>query len=90
MTTLPEGARLLATSARDPHHAFALGTRAWGVQFHPEFDADIVRGYIDARRSDIAAEGQDPEQLHVHARDTADGTLLLRRFAQLIRQRDQG
>lgn len=89
VTALPEGARLLATTPRDPHHAFSLGERAWGVQFHPEFDADIVRGYIDARRADLAAEGLDPERLHDHARDTADGTLLLRRFAQLLRQRHQ-
>ena len=86
VTALPKGARLLATAARDPHHAFSLGERAWGVQFQPEFDADIVRGYIDARRADISAEGQDPERLHKDARDTADGTLLLRRFAQLVRQ----
>jgi GMP synthase (glutamine-hydrolysing) len=89
VTALPPGARLLATTARDPFHAFSLGERAWGVQFHPEFDADIVRGYIDARRPEITAEGQDPERLHADARDTADGTLLLRRFAQLLRQRDR-
>lgn len=87
---LPDRARLLATAGRDPHHAFSLGESAWGVQFHPEFDADIVRGYIDARRADIAGEGQDPELLHARARDTADGTLLLRRFAQLVRQRASG
>ncbi len=90
VTVLPTDASLLATAARDPHHAFSLGERAWGVQFHPEFDADIVRGYIEARRDAITAEGQDPDQLHAHARDTADGTLLLRRFAQLLRQRDSG
>ena len=86
VTALPPGATLLAQSARDPNHAFSFGDNAWGVQFHPEFDADIVRGYIDARRADISAEGQDPERLHKDARDTADGTLLLRRFAQLVRQ----
>ena len=40
---LPAGARLLAASEGDPHQAFAVGERAWGVQFHPEFDADVVR-----------------------------------------------
>jgi len=30
---LPPGARLLASSATDPHQAFACGERAWGVQF---------------------------------------------------------
>ncbi|MFI5305929.1 MAG: glutamine amidotransferase [Polyangiales bacterium] len=85
---LPESARRLATSARDPNHAFALGDQAWGVQFHPEFDADIVRGYIAARCEQIAAEGLDPDALSARATDTPHGTLLLRRFANLARQHD--
>lgn len=83
---LPSGARRLATTERDPNHAFRLGEQAWGVQFHPEFDADIVRGYIEARRSEIQAEGLDPTTLHETATDTPHGTLLLRRFANLVRQ----
>ena len=88
VTRLPPGATLLARSARDPHHAFAIGEQAWGVQFHPEFDADIVRGYIAARREQLTAEGLDPDQLLRDAADTPHGTLLLRRFAQLLRQRE--
>jgi GMP synthase (glutamine-hydrolysing) len=84
---LPEGARRLAITARDPNHAFAIGMHAWGVQFHPEFDADIVRGYIDARRDDMIAEGLDPDALKAGAVDTLDGALLLRRFAHLVRRR---
>lgn len=84
---LPPGARRLATTARDPNHAFAIGTSTWGLQFHPEFDADIVRGYIDARRTELTAEGQDADALKASAADTLDGTLLLHRFANLVRQR---
>lgn len=85
VTQLPQGARLLVTAALDPHHAFALGDCAWGVQFHPEFDADIVRGYIDARRDAIADEGLDPDALFARAQDSLHGTLLLRRFMHLVR-----
>lgn len=87
VTALPPGATLLAQSARDPNHAFSFGANAWGVQFHPEFDADIVRGYIEARREQLALEGLDPDQLLHDAMDTPHGSLLLRRFAQLVRQR---
>jgi GMP synthase (glutamine-hydrolysing) len=82
---LPAGARALATAERDPNHAFAFGERAWGVQFHPEFDADIVRGYIDERRALIESEGLDAAGLHAGVKDTLHGTLLLRRFAHLVR-----
>ena len=85
--TLPPGARRLATAERDPNHAFAIGNHAWGLQFHPEFDADIVRGYIDARRPDLQAEGLDADALYTQATDTLHGSLLLRRFTGFVRRR---
>jgi len=81
--TLPAQATRLASSARDPNHAFAIGERAWGVQFHPEFDADIVRGYVAARRELLIAEGLDASSIERDARDTDHGPSLLRRFAAL-------
>ena len=82
---LPAAARLLAASAGDPHHAFAVGRSAWGLQFHPEFDADITRAYIEERREILRAEGLDPERLHRETRDSEHGRQLLRRFAELLR-----
>jgi len=67
----------------DENHAYALGARAWGVQFHPEFDADIVRGYFQARACAIAKEGLDPRSLSAAARDTPHGRQILSRFAEL-------
>lgn len=79
----PEGVTLLATTSHDPHHAYRAGERAWGVQFHPEYDADIVRAVLDDRREQLLDEGLDPDQLARDARDTGHGTRLLRRFADL-------
>jgi GMP synthase (glutamine-hydrolysing) len=81
---LPSGARLLASSAIDPHQAFACGERAWGVQFHPEFDADVIRTYLEVRREEIRAEGIDPESLEREIAESPHGTRLLRRFAELL------
>ncbi|HEY8155110.1 MAG TPA: glutamine amidotransferase [Myxococcota bacterium] len=81
---LPAGARLLGASDGDPHQAFAIGERAWGVQFHPEFDADVVRGYLAARRELLLAEGLDPDALTAAASDSPHGRTLLRRFAGLL------
>ena len=80
---LPPGATLLAGSAADPHHAFAWGTRAWGVQFHPEFDADVMRAYLEARREILRSEGIDPDALVREVAETPQGPELLRRFAAL-------
>lgn len=81
---LPPGARALAASKGDPVQAFAVGRCAWGVQFHPEFDADVIRGYLDGRREQIAAEGLDAGALREDVRDAPGGPRLLRRFAALL------
>jgi GMP synthase (glutamine-hydrolysing) len=81
---LPPHARHLASSDLDPVQAFAVGERAWGVQFHPEFDAAIVRAYIRERHEELVAQGKDPHALAASCRDGPHGGLLLRRFAQIL------
>ena len=44
VTRLPADAALLATSPACAVQAFRLGARAYGVQFHSEVDAEMVRG----------------------------------------------
>jgi GMP synthase (glutamine-hydrolysing) len=82
---LPKGAVRLAESDLDPVQAFAVGERAWGVQFHPEFDAETVRAYLLARTEKVRAEGLDPDALLAAVRDAPGGPRVLRRFAELIR-----
>jgi len=81
---LPPGAELLASSRLDPHHAMRLpGLPVWTVQFHPEFSADVIRGYIAARRDDLHEEGQDPDTLLAAVRETPWGNAILAGFAEL-------
>lgn len=81
---LPESLALLAETPRDPRHAFRVrGARAWGVQFHPEFDAEVTRAYIRERSAEIRAEGQDPDALINGVVESAHGDIILRRFAAL-------
>ena len=81
---LPPGATLLAASDTDPNQAFAAGPRAWGVQFHPEFDADVMRGYLESRRDVLRDEGLDADRLLALVRETPEAGSLLRRFAALL------
>lgn len=81
---LPAGARLLAASERDPHQAFAVGGTAWGVQFHPEFDAHVTRTYIRRMRGPLAAQGDDPDALVRGTRETPQSASLLKRFARIV------
>jgi GMP synthase (glutamine-hydrolysing) len=80
---LPPGVRLLAWGKSDRHLAFAAGERAWGVQFHPEFDAEVMRAYTQAFRAALLAEGQDPDAIIANCADVPFSTEILRRFAKI-------
>jgi len=81
---LPAGAVRLAGNAHEPVQAFRVGANAWGVQFHPEFDAEAMRGYIDLLADDLKSGGADPAALRdgVGRTDAAAG--LLGRFARIV------
>ena len=83
VVTLPEGALPLGHSAGDPHQTFRFGPCAWGVQFHPEFDAPTLRAYLRARAQLLAEEGLDAEALTKAACDSPHGASILRRFVAL-------
>ncbi len=80
---LPAGATLLASSEMDPHHAFVIGTRAWGIQFHPEFNGQILRLYIQRFADDLRAQGIDVDRLLADVRETPQSEALLHRFQRL-------
>jgi GMP synthase (glutamine-hydrolysing) len=82
VTRLPAGAQVLARTALEPHAVVRYAPRAWGVQFHPEFDGEVMRGYIEARRTVLGAEGIDPDGLD--ARDAPDARAVLQTFARLV------
>lgn len=78
--SLPPGAVLLASSAHDPHHAFAISETAWGIQFHPEFDADITGAYIHECADMLRREGQNPGRLFNRISETPVSENILKYF----------
>lgn len=83
----PSGAAVLARSAQDACQAFRWGESAWGVQFHPEFSATHMRGYIQARRDALQREGRCPKQLAGSTSAAPHARKVLRRFIQHARGR---
>jgi GMP synthase (glutamine-hydrolysing) len=83
---LPADAVRLAQNDFDPNHGFRLGETAWGLQFHPEFTADISAAYIRERAADLQAEGLDSEALLQALQPSPEAAALLGRFAGLCRQ----
>lgn len=73
---LPAGAVLLAGNAFEPHHAYRVGARAWGVQFHPEFSAAATAAYVRA----VGTAAEPAPQV---GSSEASATVL-RRFAEVV------
>lgn len=81
---LPPGAIRLACDDWDANQAFRMGDSAWGVQFHPEMDADIARAYIQAERDELLEQGQNPRQILADVRETPVAARVLRRFTKIV------
>ncbi|MFC8539124.1 type 1 glutamine amidotransferase [Streptomyces sp. NPDC057249] len=64
ITRLPADAVWLASSDDCPYQAFRVGSRAWGVQFHPEAEARDISAWDRER---LAAQGVDRDRLHARA-----------------------
>jgi GMP synthase (glutamine-hydrolysing) len=84
---LPPGAVHLATNAYERNHAFRLGESAWGVQFHPEFDTQVMREYIGGLAAQLEAAGRDVERLLGEVTETPIAAGILGQFGALVAAR---
>ncbi|MFN2361403.1 MAG: glutamine amidotransferase [Marinobacter sp.] len=84
---LPENALLLGRNDFEAHQAFRLGECAWGVQFHPEFSAEVMRGYLEVQTPDLQKEGLDADALLAGVRDAPEASSLLDRFSRIVMNR---
>jgi len=84
---LPDAAVRLGWTRGDPNTAFCFGTAAWGVQFHPEFDAHVMRRYIEERRELLIAEDIDVGDRLGAVEECPDASAVLRRFCELLNRR---
>jgi GMP synthase (glutamine-hydrolysing) len=81
---LPAGAEVFASTALEPNALVRFTQTAWGVQFHPEMDADIVREYVLARRDTIEEEGTSVEALLGGLGDALAGRRVLQNFVRRL------
>ena len=80
---IPRDATVLARSDRDPNHLIRYGKQAYSAQFHPEFNAEVMRAYIRRKHADMQREGSDPRRIFREVAATPVARGLFRRFVQL-------
>jgi len=87
VSQLPGNSTLLAVSEHCPNQAFRVGTSAWGLQFHIETTAELVREWM-ACSPEVAGAMVDLEQGH---RDVAETWApIVERFVELAKSGFQG
>jgi len=86
--TLPEGAVALGYNSHDNHQIVRFGERIWGVQFHPEYDVQIMNAYIDEQRKELIQLGFSPEKLLENVTETPYTNILIDRFISVIAEKD--
>ncbi|NDY95155.1 glutamine amidotransferase [Wenzhouxiangella limi] len=82
----PPGAKIIARSEGDDHHGLYFGQASWGLQFHPEFNVEIMDCYIRSRAAVLSGEGIYTDRLLASLRPTPSGQEVLGRFAELVEQ----
>jgi len=80
----PSGATVLACNDFEAHHAIRIGTAAWGIQFHPEFSAQIMSDYIDQQAEHLRDSGREVATIHSTVRETPVAGRVLSAFYRLV------
>jgi GMP synthase (glutamine-hydrolysing) len=78
---LPAGAVCLGGNTHEPNHAVRFAENCWSVQFHPEFDVDATRYYIEQCDSLLTKQGVDTKKLSDAVVSTPESYALVSRFA---------
>jgi GMP synthase (glutamine-hydrolysing) len=84
---LPPSAIRMVVNNHEPNHAFRLGDCAWGVQFHPEYNADIMRSYIEEQADKLDSAGMDVPELLCAVAETRIAAKTLKNFARIVEGR---
>jgi GMP synthase (glutamine-hydrolysing) len=80
--TPPLGTRVLGSSAHDPNQILRYGANVLSVQFHPEFNEDILTACVATREEVLLNEGVDLAGLKAGIEETPFARRILVQFAQ--------
>lgn len=78
--------KVLAKTEYDNFHVIKAGTSAWGVQFHPEWDINISKTYVE-KRKDMLTESlgrERYEQFAMSLRPSDSASSIIDNFISLV------
>jgi len=88
VTRLPAGAKVLGSNDFEAYHAVQFAENIWGCQFHPEFNALVMRAYIEERQETLREEGLDVEKILAGIQETPGASSLMLEFYRMIKAQE--
>ncbi len=85
--TLPKGAKSLAFNSHDENQIVRFSDYIWGVQFHPEFDEDIMKEYIKEQKDELQTLGFNINELLTNVDKTDYANTLIDNFVRIIKNK---
>ena len=81
---LPKGAKVLAANSKDSHQAILYRNNIWGVQFHPEFDKEIMKEYILNQKDDLEKLHFNINTLLLNLKDCDTSSQIFTNFQKIV------
>ncbi|QKF66738.1 glutamine amidotransferase domain-containing protein [Arcobacter venerupis] len=82
--TLPLNAIVLASNEFEKNHAFKIEPNIWAVQFHPEYDENIMKAYI----SEVAkSKNINEDEILAKVKDTNYSNKIIKLFADFVKNK---
>lgn len=86
VTLLPSTATILAKNDFEMHHSFVINNNIWGVQFHPEFNKEVILAYIENQKNYLLLKGYNLNAIENSVKDIDFGKRILQRFIEIIEE----
>jgi GMP synthase (glutamine-hydrolysing) len=81
---LPENAVSLAESNKDAYQIVRFCDWVWGIQFHPEIDAEIIRSILQFELEELTGSGVDVSAAIQSIEESNHGHLVFRQFLKHV------
>ncbi len=86
VTKLPPKAKIVAKNNKSIQ-SIRFRHNIWGIQFHPEFDNDIMQEYIIHQKDDLIALGFSVEILLKHRKNCKTSQKIVKNFGEIVRKK---
>lgn len=83
--TLPKNAVLLASNDFETNHIFKIEPSTWAVQFHPEYDENIMKSYIGEVFKETAEQSEQEDVILKNVKKTTDANKIIKIFIDIAK-----